>query len=111
MLAFQIMDEWYDDTKDIELGVFLSGMSPYMFSDSEPADPAIWSEWVECAERVQKNGTLTADNVLQTLVSLLELNEPYYGYGTSGIVKGLQDPVWQKRWRELLKKASALSDA
>jgi hypothetical protein len=111
LAAFQILDEIFDDTKNEQLGNFLSGMNPYLFTDSISADPATWHEWVSCANKVQNGGVLTADNAFQTLISFLRFNEEQYGYRTNMILDEMQNPSYQKRWKQLLQKAETIADA
>lgn len=111
LAAFQMLDEIFDDTKNAQLGNLLSGMNPYLFTDSMSADPATWHEWVTCASKIQKGGALTADNAFKTLASFLRFNEAQYGYRTNIILDEMQNPSCQRRWKLLLEKAATIADA
>jgi hypothetical protein len=106
LAAFTILDDLYDQTKSESLGSLLGDMNPFIFADRTPADPAIWSEWVVCAETVQSGGFLTANNVFQTLSSFLRNHEQQYGYAKNTILESIQISSYQKRWNQLLEKAS-----
>ena len=110
LAAFQILDEIFDDTQNEKLGNLLSGMNPYLFSDSMSADPATWHEWVSCATAVQGDGKLADNSIFETLVSFLRYNEKEYGYKSDLILKNIQGPSYQERWKKILEKASTLTD-
>ena len=44
MIYFVLDAEW-DDTRDEELGQFLSEMSPFTFTDNGSADPAVYADF------------------------------------------------------------------
>lgn len=49
MYAFLV--NFYERTESDEVGSLLGSMS--LLSDGRPADPAIWSEWLECVRRAR----------------------------------------------------------
>ena len=86
----------------------LGDMNPFVFTDLSPADPAIWAEWVACAKDVQFGGVLTANSAFQTLNAFLHANERQYGYEAAEILASIQTASYQKRWSQLLEKASSI---
>ncbi|MFG6095939.1 hypothetical protein SPB21_11835 [Leptothoe sp. ISB3NOV94-8A] len=54
MYAFLV--KLYDRTQSDDLGGLLGDMST--LEDGDPADPAVWSEWIECIEKT-KNGQIS----------------------------------------------------
>lgn len=108
--AYTLLDDLHDQTKDDSLRELLADMNPFIFTDHTPIDQATWSEWVNCASAIQNNGNLTDSAIFDTLISFLRYNEKEYGYHCDLILKYLQTPVYQKRWKQLLNKVSECTD-
>ena len=108
--AYTLLDDLHDQTKSEALAGLLSDMNRFVFSDQTPADPATWMEWVACSESIQNGGLHTANNAFQTLFSFLQFNEEHYGYKANLILKDIQTSSHQKRWNQLLEKATMLKE-
>ena len=44
-MIFFVLDAEWDDTKDDQLGQFLSEASPFTFAENESADPAVYADF------------------------------------------------------------------
>ncbi|MEM8849090.1 MAG: hypothetical protein AAGE03_03550 [Pseudomonadota bacterium] len=55
---FAYLSKWYDTTGSDEIGALLGSMS-LVEDDDRPADPAIWSDWLECVAAA-KSGKVDA---------------------------------------------------
>ncbi|MCG8459054.1 MAG: hypothetical protein MI919_22485 [Holophagales bacterium] len=55
---FAFLEEVYERTKSDELGSLLGSMS--LLPDGQPADPAVWADWLECVNRA-KRGEVRSD--------------------------------------------------
>ncbi len=110
LAAYTLLDDLHDQSKSDTLMALLRDMNPFVFTDRTPADPATWSEWLTCAKAIQGDDNLTENTAFQTLLSFLRYNEKQYGYHTDSILIELQTPVYQKRWHQLVEKASSLAD-
>ena len=108
--AYTLLDDLHDQTKSDPLRELLSDMNPFIFTDHTPADPATWSEWMNCATSIQDDGNLTDEAIFETLASFLNYNEGEYGYQSDLILKDIQTPLYQKRWEQLLEKVSTYTD-
>lgn len=107
--AFTLLADLYDQTKSDPLRELISDMNPFIFADHTPADPATWSDWVNCAKAIQGDGNLTDGAIFEALVSFLRYDEKEYGYQSDWILKELQTPAYQKRWEQLLEKVSTFT--
>ena len=110
LAAYTLLDDLHDQSKSDTLMALLMDMDPFIFADRTPADPAVWSAWEDCAKEIQSDHELTEDNAFQTLISFLHCQEKQYGYHADSIQKDIQTPSYQKRWSQLLEKASFLTD-
>jgi hypothetical protein len=110
LAAYTILDDLHDKTKSTPLFHLLGDMNPFVFTDHTPADPATWSEWIACAKEIQNEGILSDINAFKALVSFLYFNEGQYGYKTSNILNDIESQPFQKRWQQLIVKASTLKD-
>jgi hypothetical protein len=108
LVAFQLLDEVFDDTKEVKLGILLSGMNPYLFSDSIPADPAMWHEWSFCIKKVSKDNLYKSDDILAAINIFLKLNREHYGYEMNWLIHLLEEKVRIGRWKEIFQKASVI---
>lgn len=45
-MIFYALDSVWEDTKDFELGQFLSSANPFLFLDIGSADPAIYADFI-----------------------------------------------------------------
>lgn len=110
LAAYTLLDDLYDNTKDNTLVQLLWDMDPFVFTDRSPADPAIWADWISCAGAIQKEGLLTEDNAYQVFIDFLRMDAQEYGYDMEAVLHEIQASWYQKRWKELLEKASRLPD-
>ena len=108
--VFTLLDDLHDQIQSDTLLKLLRDMNPFIFTDHTPADPAIWDSWINCKKKTNNDALLTPDDILKILRLFLQLNEKRYGYNTSLILKDIQLPAFQNRWKELLEKASKLTD-
>lgn len=46
-MIFYVLDAEWDESKDAELGRFLSGANPFLFKETGSADPAIYQRFCE----------------------------------------------------------------
>ena len=46
-MIFYVLDYYWDQNQGEELGIFLSGMSPFTFEDIGSADPAVYDEFCD----------------------------------------------------------------
>lgn len=44
-MIFYVLDDVWDDSKDYDLGQFLSSANPFLFSDIGSADPYIYEDF------------------------------------------------------------------
>jgi hypothetical protein len=44
-MIYYALDAYWDDTKEPQLGAFLSGANPFLFDDIGSADPAIYQDF------------------------------------------------------------------
>ncbi len=58
--AFKCMREflemYYKNTESEDIGDILSDTQLSLWEDGSTGDPAAWHEWMECIEKVTKNG-------------------------------------------------------
>ena len=52
LAMFYMLDEYYNSTKNDDLGALLSSLNPYLFIDSISADSAAWSDWIDIVSEV-----------------------------------------------------------
>lgn len=46
-MIFYVLDAEWDETKDPQLGEFLSGANPFLFADINSADPTVYAKFSE----------------------------------------------------------------
>ena len=110
LATYQLLDEYFDNNPNEKLGMLLSDMNPYLFTDSDSADPATYNEWEYYAKTAAQGKNLTENSIFQALISFLNHNEEQYGYQTETVVKDIQSPSYQNRWQHILEKASIITD-
>lgn len=109
LAAFQVLDEIFNDTRNRELGNFLSGMNPYLFSDLMPADPAMWYEWASCVEKMNKCGLYESNDVLAALNMLLQVNQQYYNYEVNKLIQSITEKIQIGRWKMIFEMAYTIA--
>ena len=70
-MIFYVLDAAWDETKDPELGNFLSGANPFLFSDIGSADPSVFRRFCETTEITIpiENSYVTARDYIASLKS------------------------------------------
>ena len=74
-LIFFMLDACWEDTKDTNLGQFLSEMNPYMWGTEDSADPAVYEEFKE----FMKDKNLGKDNGFELAKEYLKTIDFYPG--------------------------------
>lgn len=46
-MVFFVLDAYWDDHKDVDLGIFLSGMNPFLFQGEGSAAPYVYTEFCD----------------------------------------------------------------
>ena len=49
-MIFYVLDAEWDETKNPQLGEFLSGANPFLFDDIGSADPAVYEKFCEAVD-------------------------------------------------------------
>ncbi len=112
--AFTILDKLYDEQDCKNLRLILSEMSPFTFEDRICADPALWESWLDCSRKVNDSGSLEFEQVMNTLICFLKVNESKYmcfendggSYSTDDIKKKLLPYLGNGYWKSLLNKVA-----
>ena len=76
LMLFFILDQCFDDCPENSLGGLLGAISPELWRDGQPADKAILLDW----EEVNRNETITTQNVVQKIYYFLECYEKLFGF-------------------------------
>lgn len=58
LAMFEFLENFYERTKSDDVAVLLSSMS--LLEDGQPADSAIWGDWLRCISIVKQGHTDTA---------------------------------------------------
>ncbi len=74
---FRALDCLYDETKNEELGEYLSAANPYLFKDRMPADKGIWEDFAKIidSEITSENAYNAVKEYLQTFTNFATLFE------------------------------------
>lgn len=107
LATYQLLDEYFNNSQNEKLGMLLSDMNPYLFIDSNSADPAVYYDWKNCAKKVSQKEELTNDEAFKILISFLDFNKEYYNYQVETILDDITLPFYQNRWKYLLKKCES----
>lgn len=69
LMAFYIMDACYDVCKEDDLGMFLSMISPELWSDGLPADKEMYKDWKKMVQHTE----VTDENIIEQCLAYLQL--------------------------------------
>ena len=73
-MIFYVLDYYWDQKQGEELGMFLSGMSPFTFADAGSADPAVYDEFCDFI----KVDRIEIENSFELACKYIEwINNPY----------------------------------
>jgi len=98
LAVFYYLDKLYDEEPDEALGDLLSSMNPYLFSDSNSADPATWSDWVKCIDSITKSDYVSQSDTFRAMISFLQFHEREFGYALSQIVRKINSLGQNQEW-------------
>ena len=98
LATFHYLDKLYDEKPDETLGDLLSSMNPYLFNDSNSADPATWFDWVKCIELITKNDQLSPNDVFQAMIYFIRFHEQEFGYEFSHVLKRINSTGQDQKW-------------
>jgi hypothetical protein len=103
---FNLMDDFYQDTKDDCLGSLLGGFSPHLFTDSMPADSAAWNDWENTVNKITVKEWLTSDEVLRATREFIDFHQNEFGFDLKWLIKELDTiSVDSEKWLKTLEKA------
>lgn len=98
LAVFYYLDKLYDEEPDEALGDLLSSMNPYLFKNSNSADPATWLDWVKCIDSMTKSDYVSQNEAFQAMISFLQFHEQEFGYALSHIEKKINSLGQNREW-------------
>ena len=80
--VFQILQEYWNKTRDEELGGILGGLNPWspLSKDERPGDPAAWQDWLDAVEKVSSNEYITEEEARKAMLVLLKEYNDHHGF-------------------------------
>lgn len=58
LVMFCMMDTYYERTKLDDISALLGSFNPYLFEGKISAEPAVWSDWVNCVKKITSHDYL-----------------------------------------------------
>ncbi len=83
---FCILDEYWNKTKQRDLGEMLGEFSRSLFIDKKPADPAAWQDWVNAVQKVTLNESITRKDAYQAMLLLLQDYNDNQGFDLAEVI-------------------------
>lgn len=76
LVFFYILDQCYDICLENDLGGFLGSISPELWENGKPIDPAIYNDW-----KLQNGGKKIDEiNIIKIIYDFLEFYEKRFGF-------------------------------
>lgn len=109
---FYLLDAYFDNGYEGDLGGLLGSVNPYLFDRDLPADTATFDEWKSFISQVsQKNGnSIKADEVYKAIIKFLEFYSAEFGFNLEDIINDVKnhrisnESVYEV-WSQCVKKA------
>ena len=98
LAMFDLLDEYYDMTKNDDLGAILGSISPKLFVDGEPADPASWHDWEDSIHKVTTKELINCMEALQAVREFLNLYQVEFGYNLVWLLEEWESANLANRW-------------
>lgn len=103
--AFYYLDRIYDKEPDENLGDLLSSMNPFLFKDSQSADPAVWFDWLKCVESIIPGDDISEVEAFQAMMCFLQYNQQELGYNLENLLEKLSHDGDNSEWIECVNEA------
>lgn len=108
LAMFYMLDEYYNSTKNDDLGALLSSLNPYLFIDSISADSAAWSDWIDIVSEVTHEKKITSVEAFKSMINFLEFYEKEFCFNLETILKELKNKyIYDDKWEEYINKIRA----
>ena len=108
LAMFYMLDEYYNSTKNDDLGALLSSLNPHLFIDSISADSAAWSDWIDIVSEVTHEKKITSVEAFKSMIKFLEFYEKEFCFNLETILKELKNKyIYDDKWEEYINKIRA----
>lgn len=116
---FYLLDKYYDEKQNDDLGAILGSMNPTIFSDDMPADAALWSEWIAIVKKIvsceRADECLDTNQAFQAMVAFLSYYKKEFGVRIEEVIEDLTSNKLNSRdlgamWQESIKQALIASE-
>jgi hypothetical protein len=89
---FYLLDTYFDNGYESDLGGLLGAINPYLFDGDMPADTATFDEWKSCISEVsEKNdNSIKADGVYKAIIKFLEFYSTEFGFNLEDIINDVK---------------------
>lgn len=99
LAMFNILEQYYDSTKNEELGELLGSMNPALFVDSQSADSAMYFDWENIVDKVTIKKSMTSLEAFQAMILFLKFYQKEFGFKLGWILEELEKKsVFQEKW-------------
>ena len=106
LAMFELLDGFYQDTKDDCLGSLLGGFNPSLFINSNSADSAAWLDWMNSVKKITVEELLTSDEALCTTRAFIDFHKKEFGFDLKWLIEELNSmSANSDKWLKSVKKA------
>ena len=96
-MIFFVLDHYWDEHKGDDLGMFLSGMNPFLFEGEGSAVPDVYTDFCD----FMKNKKVTIDSSFAQAKKYIEhLNQEYLNDAFAWV----EEDEWKQRCKKYIKK-------
>lgn len=104
LIMFNLLDEYYDLTKNDTLGELLGSWNPDWSDDLMPFDIAVWDDWITCIKKITSKNKFSCEILSKITIEFLNFYKNEFGYDLEWIVSELQKIDGQKKLKDNFDK-------
>ena len=90
-VMLNMLDTYYWETKNDDLGAMLGFMSTDILEGDEPADSAVWDTWKDCATSITNDEFLSSEQAFAITLAFLNIYNQEFGFNIKDIITKIID--------------------
>jgi len=109
---FYLLDAYFDNGYDGDLGGLLGSINPFLFDGEMPADLATYDDWKSCIDELNggKYESLDVDIAYNAIIMFLEFYSTKFAFNLQDIINDMKnhricDESVDKIWRQCVENA------
>ncbi|MFT9078667.1 hypothetical protein, partial [Ethanoligenens sp.] len=91
LIMFKTLEDYYNTSKNDNLGALLGALDPSLFTGDIPADQAAWDTWIKCVDSVNHTEKLDEQNTKEAIILFLTKYQNSYGFHLEEVIENLEN--------------------